>query len=337
MIGISVIICCYNSEKRLPETISHLLGQTHLNFEIIIVDNASKDSTFETAENLLKVQDKISFRIIREEQAGLSHARKAGRIAATHEIILFCDDDNWLDLDYLKNLSELFTKNPEFEMIGGLGEPEFELTHPLWFEKYQTNFACGALASGLTDKLNEVTELYGAGIAIKKSFFEKLDQVGFESILSDRKGNDLMSGGDTEYCIVARMMGLKLGYHPALTFKHYMPDNRMNIEYLKKLHKGFGKSRLFTQVYQYVIEHDAIPNLKIKLPFWKDKLIYKKRELRKFYPKIWFVNQTKMGNLDYVLKFEALKGEMEMIEQLADDYLKIYEKVLALKKKIEIR
>ncbi len=337
MIAISVIVCCYNSEKRLPETIAHLLGQTYSNFEIVVVDNASKDSTFETAESLLQVQDKISFQIIREEKPGLSHARKAGRIAATHEIILFCDDDNWLDLDYLKNLNELFEKNPEFEMIGGLGEPEFEKTHPIWFEKYQTNFACGELASELSNKLNEVTELYGAGIAIKKSFFERLDKVGFESILSDRKGNDLMSGGDTEYCIVGRMMGLKLGYHPALTFKHYMPDNRMNIEYLKKLHKGFGKSRLFTQVYQYVIEHDAVPNIYSKLPFWKDKLNYKKRELRKFFPKIWFVDKTNAGNLDFILKFEALKGEIEQIEQLGDDYLKIYKKVLLLKKKIENR
>lgn len=337
MIGISVIVCCYNSQKRLPETIAHLLGQTYSNFEIVVVDNASSDSTFAEAESLLQAQGKISFQIISEEKPGLSHARKAGRVASTNEIILFCDDDNWLNLDYLKNLNELFEKNPEFEMIGGLGEPEFEKTHPIWFEKHQTNFACGELESGLTDKLNEVTELYGAGIAIKKSFFERLDKVGFESILSDRKGNDLMSGGDTEYCIVAQMMGLRLGYHPILTFKHYMPDNRMNIEYLKKLHKGFGKSRLFTQVYQYVIENDAVPNLNIKLPFWNDRLIYKKRELRKFFPKIWFVNQAKIENLDFVLKFEALKGEIEQIEQLGDDYLKIYEKVLALKKQIEIK
>jgi putative ABC transport system permease protein len=52
---------------------------------------------------------------------------------------------------------------------------------------------------------------------------------------------------------------------------------------------------------------------------------------------IWLVNQAKIENLDFVLKFEALKGEIEQIEQLGDDYLKIYEKVLSLKKQIEIK
>ncbi len=46
--GVSIIICCYNSERRLPETLAHLFTQQvseDIPWEIIVVNNASSDAT----------------------------------------------------------------------------------------------------------------------------------------------------------------------------------------------------------------------------------------------------------------------------------------------------
>jgi len=52
--GVSVIICCYNSVKRLPVTLAHLKSQVvfgQIPWEVIVIDNASTDRTAEVAKN----------------------------------------------------------------------------------------------------------------------------------------------------------------------------------------------------------------------------------------------------------------------------------------------
>ena len=99
MKGVSVIICCYNSSKRLGETLKHLSVQkiNDTPCEIIIVDNASTDNTASLArETWDALGSSIPMRIINESKPGLSHAREAGINASSYTYIIFCDDDNWL-------------------------------------------------------------------------------------------------------------------------------------------------------------------------------------------------------------------------------------------------
>jgi hypothetical protein len=172
------------------------------------------------------------------------------------------------------------------------------------------------------------------GMSIRKAFFEQLEKFNFSSVLSDRKGNELSSGGDTEYCIVANMLGYKIANSNKLTFKHFMSDNRMNFNYLKQLHRGFGKTRVYTQIYNDVISNSEIPGKNLKLPFWKDKLIHKKRELYKMYLSGFAAFMFKNGR-NLVLEFEAQKGEVEERNKLKSDIMNVYTKVKTLKTNIE--
>src|ERR1700679_3060772 len=100
--GISVIICCYNSAKRLTQTLDHIFRQKNLVFdwEVIVVDNASTDSTSLIAEQLLSASlHKDKFKIVFEVTPGLIFARKKGVSVAQFDRLLFCDDDNWLAHD----------------------------------------------------------------------------------------------------------------------------------------------------------------------------------------------------------------------------------------------
>jgi len=204
--GLSAVVCCYNSEHRLPETLGHLLNQKAAGFawEIIVVDNASLDSTSAVAENILA--EKLSsekYKVVQESEPGLSSARKKGYQTAQYDYVLFCDDDNWLAENYFQLAFEILEQNPRIGILGGKGEAVFEKTKPYWFDTYQINFAVGEQADSVSP-LSFIETSYGAGFIVRKKIFELLDTIQFESLLSDRKGNQLMSGGDTELCIVAK-------------------------------------------------------------------------------------------------------------------------------------
>jgi len=65
--GISVVIACHNSSKRLPQTLEHVKQQNvpeHVQWEVIIVDNASTDNTAQIAQSIWGCLQGVSFRIV---------------------------------------------------------------------------------------------------------------------------------------------------------------------------------------------------------------------------------------------------------------------------------
>src|SRR5687768_12830335 len=106
MNGFSIIICCYNSASRIDETLRYVSDLTipdGKNCEVIVINNNSGDNTAELAVAKKKIFDqrKIAFRVIEEPRPGLSVARKTGASASFYDTIIFCDDDNHLNPDYL--------------------------------------------------------------------------------------------------------------------------------------------------------------------------------------------------------------------------------------------
>ena len=88
-----MIICCYNSATRLPQTLKHLAEQQvpqDLNWEVIVVDNNSTDHTAEVAKDLwVQYGSPVNLKVVPEWNPGLSNARKKGVYEAKGEIIMF--------------------------------------------------------------------------------------------------------------------------------------------------------------------------------------------------------------------------------------------------------
>ncbi|HLO82346.1 MAG TPA: glycosyltransferase family A protein, partial [Chitinophagaceae bacterium] len=173
--GISVIICCYNSGNKLISTLNHLSRQelpADLPWEIILVDNCCTDDTVsiakQTWESILS-SNKPSLIITEEKKAGLSHARKAGIYKAKHEIICFCDDDNWLQKDYLQIAYDTMNSDQEIGVLGGQGIAISDLPIPEWFYPIQENYACGPLGKQSGDISNK-TWIWGAGMVLRNSY-----------------------------------------------------------------------------------------------------------------------------------------------------------------------
>ena len=99
---ISVIIPAYNAEATLIDTVNDVLGQTYKDFEIIIVNDGSTDSTFELCDLLQKKDSRV--KVLTQKNGGLSNARNNGIKISEGKYITLVDADDRLENCYLEYL-----------------------------------------------------------------------------------------------------------------------------------------------------------------------------------------------------------------------------------------
>jgi glycosyltransferase involved in cell wall biosynthesis len=252
MIGVSVIIYCYNSSKRLPKTLDHLKEQEvplHIKWEVIVVDNASTDNTADLAREYWS-NHTVPLHVVTELKTGLSNARKAGIDNSKYDYVTFVDDDNWVEKHGLEKLFNILDSNENVALCGGRGIGVYETEAPFWFENFQNDYAIGPQYKSTGIIPNNKAFLYGAGMGIKKDIFIRLIKSGFNFWLSGRNGTKLGSGDDYELCLAIPLLGYKLYYDDNMTFYHYMPAIRLKWDYLVNMIHGFGRASPVLQIYQ---------------------------------------------------------------------------------------
>jgi len=239
MKGVSLIICCYNSASRLPETLRYIAHQevgSDIIWELIIVNNASTDNTVSVAKTEWeKYSCNTPFKIVDQPISGLSSARKKGIETSKHDYILFCDDDNWLDKNYVNIAFETMELHPKAGIIAGQTKGHFEIPKPFWFDSVAQSYVVEKPmpASGYLHSGREY--LAGAGMLIRKELINSMQSVGFEPILTGRLGKSLMSGEDYELCLVANYLGFRIYFEEKLNLIHFMSKERLNWDYFIKM------------------------------------------------------------------------------------------------------
>ncbi len=233
--GVSVIICCHNGERRLPETVRHLAMQqvpSFIRWEFIFVDNGCTDQSAAIVEEIWDLYRPVGqLRIVYEPLLGLSFARSRGFSEAQHEVMIMCDDDNWLAPDYIFQAHTLMSLRKKIGALGGRGELVFEQTPPEYIAQAGI-FAAGEQANA-RGKVRS-NRVYGAGCIIRRSAYLKLQQVGFQSLLTDRRGATLASGGDHELCYALAILGYDIWYDDRLKFLHFITKERLTWEYFTR-------------------------------------------------------------------------------------------------------
>ncbi len=251
--GISVIICCFNSSKRLPQTLRHLANQnvTEVDWEVVLVDNNSSDNTKDVAiSEWDQYNINVPLRVVEEATQGLSAARERGVQESKYEYLVFCDDDNWLASDYLNEAYLILNKDKKIGAAGGWSEAASNVEIPDWFHGLN-GYAVGRQAPESGDLVGRY-HLWGAGLATRKSLMTKVFSTRF--LLTDRKENVIVSGGDSEICARLILMGFKLYYSESLYFKHFIPKERLTKEYRVKLLQGFETTKPAIEKYFEFIE-----------------------------------------------------------------------------------
>lgn len=260
--GVSVIVCCYNSAQRLSETLKHIASQKvpdYILWEVIVVDNNSTDNTGKVAfEEWHKHNLSIPFKVVTEVRAGLIFARQKGVEASQFDLLLFCDDDNWLEENYIHYGYEIMNSNKKIGVLGGKSEGYFETEKPEWFMTFRSAYAIGK-QHRVSGNINGRGFVAGAGMVIRKQAFDLLDSIGFKPMLTGRKGKDLTSGEDAELCLVLLFLGYDLYYDERLQFIHYMPATRLKWKYcVSMMARGHAIPQLYLEFYKYC--HKKISN-----------------------------------------------------------------------------
>lgn len=249
--GISIIICCYNSAKRIANVLKHIEVQKatdKFSWEVIVVDNASKDNTSEVARKSWTRKD-IPFKVVFEGKPGLSNARTRGMQTSIYPVIVFVDDDNLIAANYISRAYMIMENNKNVGLAGGLGIPDSEEKLPTWFDDYQDAYAVGPQAESEGIISEERSYLHGAGLVMRKDAWNAILDKGFRFLLSGRKGKSMSSGEDSEISSAFRLAGYDLWYDPGMKFSHIIPPRRLNWKFLLKLAREFGKSFVVLDIY----------------------------------------------------------------------------------------
>lgn len=98
---ISIIVPVYNIEKYLDRCIQSILSQTYTNFELLLIDDGSTDSSGAICDSYAEQDSRV--RVFHKPNGGVSSARNMGLDNANGEWITFCDSDDWVYDCWLQN------------------------------------------------------------------------------------------------------------------------------------------------------------------------------------------------------------------------------------------
>ena len=113
----SVIIPIYNKGPYIRKALASVLEQTFRDFELIVVDDGSKDDSFQVAQSVLENTD-VKYQLIRQENAGVSTARNNGVSATSGDYICFLDADDWWAPSFLERMDWLINEYPNAGIYG---------------------------------------------------------------------------------------------------------------------------------------------------------------------------------------------------------------------------
>jgi GT2 family glycosyltransferase len=203
---VSVVVCAYNAEATLHECLASLERLTYPDFEVIVVNDGSRDSTGAIARQY------SSCRVIDVDHGGLSAARNAGLRAATGEIIAYTDADVRVDPDWLHYLVQPFATT-EVVAVGGLSLPPLDSP---WLAHCVARAPGGPTHVLLDDRTAE--HVPGCNLAIRRDALSAIG--GFNPIY-------LRAGDDVDVCWRLQAAGGRIEFAPgALVWHHHRSSVR---------------------------------------------------------------------------------------------------------------
>jgi glycosyltransferase involved in cell wall biosynthesis len=211
-------------------------------WELIVVDNGS-----EPAITLGSAAVLSNLRMVVEPVAGLTPARIRGIGESRGDLLVFVDDDNLLDPNYLEQALRIAGEYPRIGAFGGQISPEFEAVEPDWLRPFRSHLA---LADFTHDEWSNVTGEKavlpcGAGLCMRRHLAERWA----ESVAADprrlalgRTGSRTLACEDTDMVLSCTDAGWGTGRFTALHLTHVIPASRLEFGYQKQLAADIGYS-----------------------------------------------------------------------------------------------
>jgi len=216
---------------------------TRFRLEKIVIDNASLNSS-----EILESAVERNFKYISEPSIGLSRARNCAFNNANLGLLIFVDDDNYLDTNFITNAYDFWTTHPEVTVFGGRIK---SLISPKYKWKKEMLQYLGVRDLGPVEKIVKTSSMWqpeepiGAGLCLSPELvmalknMTEIERQVFYSL--GRKGKRLISGEDGFICRYLYPKG-QVAYVPSLELEHDIQIHRVGLLYLVRLMYNYGVS-----------------------------------------------------------------------------------------------
>lgn len=219
---VSVVVCCYNAASTLNECLQSLTQLEYPDYEVIVVDDGSKDSTFQ-------IMERYDFRRIRVPNGGLSKARNLGIEAARGEVVAFIDSDAYADPDWLYYVVSALEEHGAHAVGGPNLSPPQDGFIAQCVDESPGNPTCV-----LVD--NERAEhIPGCNMAFRKDAFQ---------VVGMFDAQHRAAGDDVDLCWRLLVADKKIVYHPSAVVWHH---RRPTIKTYLRQQKGYGYAEAHLQ------------------------------------------------------------------------------------------
>ncbi len=235
----TVALCTHNHADRLARTLADLprIRAPEAPWELLIIDNASRDAT----PDLLAGQEwprGWNVRVVREEKRGLSNARNRAIDEAKGEYLIFLDDDETADPDWLCAFERLIRDHAP-DAFGGRIEVLFEGPRPAWLTDELLGFL-GQLrwSDEIMPLTDHATSFYGGNFGFRRTV---CDAVGTFDATLGRKGTDNTGGEDVEFYRRLLAAGFNVWWTPEAAIYHRIQAAKLKRGYFLDLHYRQGR------------------------------------------------------------------------------------------------
>ncbi len=243
---VSIIVCSYNGGKTLGDCIESLEHLNYPDYEIVLVDDGSKDETpaivdkflsrysptkkppepraFEGGAPETTVQEAGRLRYIRQRNMGLSFARNVGAHAATGDVFAYTDSDCMADPDWLYYLIGTLTSGD----YAGVGGPNISPPAVNWVQASVAAAPGGPSHVLLSDVVAE--HIPGCNMAFHRWAFEQVG--GFDMEYTK-------AGDDVDFCWRLQTSGQVIAFSPSAIVWHY---RRFTLKAFRTQQEGYGEA-----------------------------------------------------------------------------------------------
>ena len=242
-IPISIVICTQNRADLLSDVLSTLCEQdlSASCYEIIVVDNDSRDRTRRVAEDYCHKYDNV--RYCMELQHGLSHARNRGWLEAKGDYVGYVDDDCKVPPQWLTVANKIIDQIAP-AIFGGPTYPFYNSQKPYWWKNTYGIFEHGPSPRSL----HQSEFLIGCNFFVRRSVLKNM--CGFDITLGMYDQN-LGYGEESEFQmrLWATMSDKTIYYDPELFVYHLVRSEQMSLRWNLKSRFAGGR-------YSYYVFHD---------------------------------------------------------------------------------
>ena len=243
---VDVIICTHNARPEyFARCLAGLRAQTLPleRWDLLIVDNRSDPPV----AGAIDLSWHPNARMVSEPTLGLTPARLRGIRESSAELLVLVDDDNVLAANYLQRAAAIADEYPFLGAWSGQCLPEFEAPPPQWTRPYWGTLCIREFDKDVWSNLPLLPETMpcGAGLCVRRPValhYLGLYDRGARTVILDRVGTSLVSGGDNDLAACACDLDLGVGLFCALKLTHLMPPQRLTEDYLCRLVEGIEYS-----------------------------------------------------------------------------------------------